>query len=151
MQGPCHTHMNIDQNASLDTNTPRLHPNCFIFGVGPSIRALDRMLGYIARTDIPVLLVGESGTGKEQIALEIHYRSRRSQETFLKLDCRQVPGQLSPAWLSQYGSSKIGGTNNGTIFFDEISQLALTSQKELLQLLVGDKPPGGYPRARTIS
>jgi len=106
--------------------------------VSPAIRAFDRTISHIAPTDIPILLVGESGTGKEEIALEIHYRSQRSKEAFLKFDCRQVPGQLSPAWLSRYGSSKLAGINNGTIFFDEISQLVPPSQDQLLQLLTGE-------------
>jgi two-component system, NtrC family, response regulator AtoC len=143
----------MDQSIPLGRDSTYPQPNSFIYGVGPAIRGLERMIGHIAPTDIPVLLVGESGTGKEQIALEIHYRSQQYKEAFLKFDCREVPGQLSPAWLSQYGSSKIGETNNGTIFFDEISQLAPTSQDELLQLLAGENTVASGPsrRARMIS
>ncbi|PYU28077.1 MAG: hypothetical protein DMG31_20960 [Acidobacteria bacterium] len=61
--------MNLHQNAPLNRGPRHPQPNCFIYGVGPAIRALDRMIGHIAPTDIPVLLVGESGTGKEQIAV----------------------------------------------------------------------------------
>jgi DNA-binding NtrC family response regulator len=144
--------MNLDQRTPLDRGSRHPQSNCFIYGVGPAIRALDLMIGHVAPTDIPVLLVGEGGTGKEEIALEIHYRSQRCEEGFLKFDCRQLPDQSSPAWLSRYGPLKIGGTNNGTIFFDEISELAPASQEKLLQLLAGEnQPPSGYPRARIIS
>jgi DNA-binding NtrC family response regulator len=143
----------MDQSIPLRRDSTYPQPNCFIYGVGPAIRALGRNIDHIAPTDIPGLLVGESGTGKEEIALEIHYRSLRCNEAFLKFDCRQLAGQSSPAWLTQYGSSKIGGTNNGTVFFDEISQLAPTSQDQLLQLLAGENTVASEQsrKARIIS
>jgi DNA-binding NtrC family response regulator len=143
--------MGIDQSTPLGA-CPLRQPNCFLYGVSPAIRAFDRTISHIASTDIPVLLVGESGTGKKEIALEIHYRSQRSKEAFLHFDCRRVPGQLSRAWLAQYDSLRIARTNNGTLFFDEIDQLELTSQHELLQFLDGESgEPSGQRRARTIS
>jgi DNA-binding NtrC family response regulator len=143
----------MDQSARLGSGSTHPESNCFIYGVGPAIRVLERMIGHIAPTDIPVLLVGESGTGKEQIALEIHYRSRQWKEAFLKFDCRKIPGQLTPAWLSQHSSWKIGGASNGTMFFREVSELAPTSQDQLLPLLTDRNTIASEPfqRARMIS
>lgn len=127
----------VGMDESLRWKTPQ--SNCFLYGLSPTIRAFDRTVSHIAPTEIPVLLVGERGTGKQEIALELHYRSERKKETFLKFDCRQVSGQLSPPWLSQAGPSKLTRATNGTIFLDEISELASTSQEELLRLLPHDK------------
>src|SRR5713101_6213672 len=55
--------------------------------VSVAMRELERVVADIAPTDIPVLLVGESGTGKEVLAAEIHGRSRRQSEPFIKLSC----------------------------------------------------------------
>lgn len=99
--------MSMDQSSPLERYSTHSQPNCFLYGAGPAIRAIDRMISHITPTEIPVLFVGEKGTGKEEIALELHYRSQRSKEPFLKFDCHQVPGQLSPAWLSQGGLSKL--------------------------------------------
>ena len=123
-------------------------PNRFIYGVGPAIRALSRTIDYIAQTEIPVLLLGESGTGKPEIALEIHYRSREWKEPFLKFDCRKIPGQLSPAWLSPHSSWKIKGTSKATIFLDEINQLVPEAQEQLFNILANQggahsSPPRG--------
>ena len=127
--------------------------NRFIYGVGPAIHALSRTIDYIAQTEIPVLLLGESGTGKPEIALEIHYRSREWKEPFLKFDCRRIPGQLSPAWLSPYSSWKIKGTSKATIFLDEINQLAPEAQDLLFKILADqDGAHSSPPRAvRVIS
>jgi two-component system response regulator AtoC len=127
-------------------------PNCFLYGIGPSICALDRMIDHLAPTEIPVLLVGESGTGKEEIALEIHYRSQRSHEPFLKFDCRQAPSQQYPAWLSEDQISKIKAAHRGTILFGEIGQLTTPSQERLFQQLTDASADlGTSPKLRIIS
>ena len=142
--------MNMDPRILVPTD--HTQPNSSLYGLSPAIRAFDRTIGHIARTEIPVLLVGESGTGKEDIALEIHYRSQRSKEAFSKFNCRQVPNQSVPAWLAQFSSSTIDRTNKGSFFFDEIDQLAPATQDELLKWLTDDdNAPSGKGSPRIIS
>lgn len=136
------------------TATP-LDAVCFVKGVSPAMRSLERVVTDIAPTDIPVLLVGESGTGKEAIALEIHRRSRRSNEAFLKWNCANSTLDSLP--IQQFFSTNCpdgkGPTGNGTLFLDEISQLEPSSQSSLLHLLPdGDRVPSGHSwGARLIS
>ena len=132
-------------------NSKHPEPNRFIYGVGPAIRGLSHTIDYIAQSGIPVLLLGESGTGKPEIALEIHYRSPEWKEPFLKFDCRKVPGELSPAWLSSQSSWKIKGSTQGTIFFDEINQLASVGQDQLFKILADQDGAGSsVPRGLRI-
>ena len=41
-------------------------------GISPAMQTLESVIGEIAPTNIPVLLVGESGTGKEMFANRVH-------------------------------------------------------------------------------
>ena len=124
--------MNPDRSTSARRDSAHPDPNCFLYGVGPAVRALERTIGHIAPTEIPVLLIRESGTGKENIAMEIHHLSGQRNDAFLKFDGRKVAGQSSPAWLSEH---RVDSASSGTVFFDEISQLTPTSQDQLLRSL----------------
>jgi two-component system response regulator AtoC len=106
----------------------------FVQGTSASMHALNRVIDDIAPTDIPVLLVGESGTGKEVVALEIHRRSRRSNEPVLKCAC----GSSVPSWLMRplnANSHRGNGASLGTIFLDEVDRLDADNQNTLLEFL----------------
>jgi len=118
-------------------------------GVSVAMRELERVIADIAPTDIPVLLVGESGTGKEVLAAEIHERSRRQSEPFVKLSCAALTPPSLNEWL--YGAGQGDGGNSsprpGTVFLDEVSELDPTCQSILLLALSdGDMVP--QPRCR---
>ena len=121
----------------------------FLHAVSGAMRELERVIADIAPTDIPVLLVGESGTGKEVVAAEIHRRSRRQNEPFIKMSCAALTPTSLNEWL--YGTGVGDGANSspspGTVFLDEISELDLSCQSKLLLALPdGDMVP--QPRCR---
>ncbi len=140
------------QNApAQDCDADRLS----VQAVSVAMRELKRVIADIAPTDIPVLLVGESGTGKEVLAAEIHGRSRRQSEPFIKLSC----AALTPLCLNEslYGTGQGDGANSpprpGTLFLDEISELDPTCQSVLL-LALSDRdmvPQPRCPGARVVS
>ena len=70
------------------------------------MQMLENIIGEIASTDIPVLLVGESGTGKEMLATRVHQLSTHAQEPLRRIPCASV----SPAILS----AELGLNSNGT-------------------------------------
>ncbi len=98
-------------------------------------------------TNSSVLLLGESGTGKELFAHSIHHASSRSSGSFVKVNCAAIPADLLESELFGYeeGSftgAKKGGkkgkfeaADGGTIFLDEIGELALHMQVKLLRVL----------------
>ncbi|MEN6566219.1 MAG: sigma 54-interacting transcriptional regulator [Veillonellales bacterium] len=100
-----------------------------------------------AKTDATVLIAGESGTGKEMLAQSIHAASPRAKGPFVAVNCAALPPQLLESELFGYvegaftGAAKGGKTglfelaHNGTIFLDEIGELALPLQARLLRTL----------------
>lgn len=122
----------------------------WISGVSAAMQALESIIGEIASTDIPVLLVGESGTGKEMLATRVHQLSAHAQQPLRRVPCASI----SPAILSAELGLNSNGTNvTGTVFFDEISELDTACQRYLLGVL----PDGdgharrGMAEARVVS
>ncbi len=111
-------------------------------------RAMARVfeqLTLVAPLDITVLLTGESGTGKTQLARAIHDNSPRSAGPFIELNCAAIPEQLFESELfgTREGAftgarqlrGKVAAADGGTLFVDEVSEIPLTAQGKLLQLL----------------
>ncbi len=127
---------------------------CFVHGISPAMRALERTIADIASTDIPVLLVGESGTGKEVVALEIHRLSRRRNEPFVKCGCSGLTGDSLSAQLQRMeNASAEEEPSCGSLFLDGINHLEPATQGRLLQLLPDGSgvPPYGCHNMRVIS
>lgn len=106
----------------------------FVYGAGATMQTLNEMVGEIARTDIPVLIVGESGTGKDAYAKLIHKLSVMSPSRLKKIDCAsfdpaELFGQLrSLAPLSAPDTC-------GTFYLDNVQELDAASQRELISHL----------------
>jgi two-component system, NtrC family, response regulator AtoC len=117
-----------------------------LISISPAMRRVRALLERIADTDVPVLLLGESGTGKEVIAREIHARSRRRNRPFIKVNCAALPGELLESELFGHERGAFTGAtaekpgkfelaDQGTIFLDEIGEMAIRLQAKLLQVL----------------
>ncbi|MGB8540712.1 MAG: sigma 54-interacting transcriptional regulator [Candidatus Acidiferrales bacterium] len=125
----------------------------FVGGMSAAMQTLENVVAEIALTNIPVLLVGESGTGKEMFAQRIHCLSAHSDAPLAKISC----ASLNIAnFANELGLDSNGNSANGklsTVFFDEISELDSTCQRNLLYALPdGDaRPRRGLLGARVIS
>ncbi|SEM70547.1 two component, sigma54 specific, transcriptional regulator, Fis family [Stigmatella aurantiaca] len=117
-----------------------------IISTSPAMRRARALVERIADTDVPVLLLGESGTGKEVIAREIHARSQRRNKPFIKVNCAALPGELLESELFGHERGAFTGAtaekpgkfelaDQGTIFLDEIGEMAIRLQAKLLQVL----------------
>jgi two-component system response regulator AtoC len=93
-----------------------------------------------------VLVQGESGVGKEVVARSIHLNSSRRERPFVKVNCAALPSELLESELFGYEKGAFTGAyrqkpgkfelaNGGTIFLDEISEMSLSLQGKLLQVL----------------
>ncbi len=111
-----------------------------------AMRRAKSLVDQIADTDVPVLITGESGVGKEVIAREIHTRSRRLQKPFIKVNCAALPAELLESELFGHERGAFTGAtaekpgkfelaHQGTIFLDEIGEMAIRLQAKLLQVL----------------
>ena len=105
----------------------------------------------VANVDTTVLITGESGAGKEVIAKLIHETGITCKGPFVQINCAAIPESLLESELFGYeggafsGASKTGKpglfemAENGTILLDEISELPLSLQAKLLQVLQSKK------------
>lgn len=100
----------------------------------------------IAKTNSNVLILGESGTGKELLARSIHLNSNRKNHQFIPVACNALPKTLLESELFGYEKGAFTGAqnlkiglielaNNGTIFFDEVTEIDLDVQPKLLRFL----------------
>jgi len=122
----------------------------FVEAISPAMRSLEQIIANVAATDLPLLVVGESGTGKGAVALHIHRRSQRRNEPFTKIVC----GALTPEFFEtlrrdlERGNGHEGTSVIGTLFLDEVFELATPCQASLLHAF----PDGEMtPRAHGLS
>ena len=113
----------------------------------------------VSGTDVPVLLTGETGTGKEVFAQAIHYSSKRARQNFVAVNCSSFSKELLESEMFGHEAGSFTGAlkdkkglfeeaNNGTIFLDEIGEMAFELQAKLLRILetgeyikIGDTKP----------
>jgi two-component system nitrogen regulation response regulator NtrX len=117
-----------------------------IVGESPAIRHVVAAALKVAPTQASVLITGESGTGKELIANIIHANSPRSQGPMVKVNCSAIPDTLVESELFGYERGAFTGAvtsrrglfetaHRGTIFLDEVADLAPTAQAKILRVL----------------
>lgn len=128
----------------------------------PRMHEIYQLIARVAQADIRVLLLGETGTGKEVIAKHVHESSARAKKPYLAINCAALPGDLLESELFGYERGAFTGAvkakpglleaaNGGTVFLDELGEMALTTQAKLLRVLEEQKVMrvGGL-RARSI-
>ena len=111
-----------------------------------AMRAVMRLIDRAALRDTPILLVGESGTGKELLARALHKKSPRAPGPFLAVNCSAIPetlleselfghrrGAFTDAHDDQRGLFQ--SAQGGTVFLDEIGDMAPALQGKLLRVL----------------
>jgi transcriptional regulator with GAF, ATPase, and Fis domain len=134
-----------------------------IVGCSRALRQVLEQVGTVASTDASVLITGESGTGKELIAREVHKRSRRSRQPFVKVNCSAIPREIFESEFFGHARGAFTGAvqerpgrfqaaDGGTIFLDEIGDLPLELQPKLLRVLQeGEYERVGEDRTRTVN
>lgn len=130
-----------------------------IRGTSPSLQEAVALARKVAATDVTVLLTGETGTGKEVFAQAIHHGSRRRDHAFVAVNCSAFSKDLLESELLGHKAGSFTGAvkdkkglfeiaDNGTIFLDEIGEMAHELQAKLLRVLetgeyikIGDTKP----------
>jgi transcriptional regulator with PAS, ATPase and Fis domain len=116
----------------------------------------------VARSDAKVLITGESGVGKEVVARAINMASARSEQAFVPVNCAGIPetlleselfGHVKGSFTGAYRDKpgKLETAAHGTIFLDEIGEMALRMQGLLLRFLeTGEIQKVGAERVSTV-
>jgi DNA-binding NtrC family response regulator len=110
------------------------------------MRSVIETVAQVARRDSTVLLTGESGTGKELLAKAIHQSSLRASKPFVTVNCGALPETLAESELFGHRKGSFTGAiadragkfeaaNEGTVFLDEVGELALPLQVKLLRVI----------------
>ena len=116
--------------------------------VGESLRMRDvyQFIGRVAPSDSTVLIFGESGTGKELVARAMHQNSGRATKPFVAINCAALAETLLESELFGHEKGSFTGAiaqkkgklevaDGGTVFLDEIGELAPSLQAKLLRVL----------------
>lgn len=128
----------------LETELGSLWGN--IVGTSKAMEMVFSMMKRVADTPTTVLIVGESGTGKELIARGLHKGSSRQNAPFVSINCGAIPESLLESELFGYEKGAFTGAtsvkqgrfefaNGGTVFLDEVGEMALGLQVKLLRVL----------------
>ncbi len=117
-----------------------------IIGESPQMQEMFRLIARVGPTDKPILIQGESGTGKELVAHALHQASPLADKPFVVINCAALPETLLESELFGYEKGAFTGAagmkpglfevaDGGTLFIDEIGELALGLQAKLLRVL----------------
>jgi DNA-binding NtrC family response regulator len=121
-------------------------PFGLLYGTSSVMQQLTRQIERVAQTLATVLIIGESGTGKELVAKTLHDCSTRSKQAFIPVNCGAIPANLIEAELFGHEKGSFTGATSqhvgyfehasgGTIFLDEITEMAPEMQVKLLRVL----------------
>jgi transcriptional regulator with GAF, ATPase, and Fis domain len=133
-----------------------------IAGKSPALREALELAARVAPTSLAVLLLGETGTGKELLARAIHARGKRSERPFIRVNCAALPSSLIESELFGHEKGAFTGAasakpgrfelaDEGTLFLDEVGELAPEAQAKLLRVLEsGEFERIGGTRTRKI-
>ena len=117
-----------------------------IVGSSAVMQEVFKVIGQVTASDVTVMITGESGTGKELVARSIWKHSHRSGKPFIAVNCAAIPDNLIESELFGHEKGSFTGAtgqrlgkfelcDGGTIFLDEIGDMALATQTKILRVL----------------
>ncbi len=117
-----------------------------LIGSGAAMRRVFEVIRKVAETDLTVLIRGESGTGKELVAEALHQHSTRARGPFVAVNCAAISRELVESELFGHEKGAFTGADarrkgrfesasGGTIFLDEIGDMAPETQAKVLRVL----------------
>jgi DNA-binding NtrC family response regulator len=133
-------------NNDLENKYDQLKKEIGLYGSSPEIEEIIRIITTVAASDLSVLIVGESGTGKELAARAIHRLSNRRNRPLIAVNTGAIPEGILESELFGHEKGSFTGAinqkkgyfeaaNHGTIFLDEIGEMAQNTQVKLLRII----------------
>ena len=134
------------ENAQLKEVLSRERTEPDIIGKSPAMQEVFRLIERAGRTDKAILIQGESGTGKELVAKALQRASSRADKPMVVINCAALPESLLESELFGHEKGAFTGAvaakpglfevaDGGTLFIDEIGELAGSLQAKLLRVL----------------
>ena len=117
-----------------------------IIGESAAMQEVYRLVQRTAASNKPILIQGESGTGKELVARALYEASPLADKPFVVINCAALPESLLESELFGHEKGSFTGAisakqglfevaDGGTLFIDEIGELAGPLQAKLLRVL----------------
>jgi DNA-binding NtrC family response regulator len=117
-----------------------------LIGSGAAMRRVFETIQKVAETDLSVIIRGESGTGKELVAQALHSSGSRCSGAFVAVNCAAINRELVESELFGHEKGAFTGADRrrvgrfeaadgGTIFLDEIGDMAPATQAKVLRVL----------------
>lgn len=136
---------NKENEVTQETTSTKLDSK-LLLGKSPIFEQALQLAQKVAPTNATVLLTGETGTGKEVFATAIHQSSLRKDQNFVAINCSAFSKDLLESELFGHKAGAFTGAMKdqkglfeeahlGTIFLDEIGEMALDLQAKLLRVL----------------
>jgi two-component system, NtrC family, nitrogen regulation response regulator NtrX len=136
-----------EENKYLRKKTIEKHS---ITGNSPAVAALKNQIVQAAPSDAWILITGENGTGKELVARTVHNLSGRADQAWVDVNCAAIPDNMIESELFGHEKGTVSETaakkrgkfeiaNYGTLFFDEIGDMNLSTQAKILRVLQEQK------------
>ena len=134
------------ENRQLKVALERTRPTFDMIGESTAMKEVLRLIERAGPTDKPILIQGESGAGKELVAQALHQASEVSDNPMITINCAALPEQLLESELFGHEKGAFTGATSakpglfevadgGTLFVDEIGELAPSLQAKFLRVL----------------
>lgn len=138
--GLARRHRQILQTIRFESERYRL------VGSSPAMQDVCALIRKVAPADATVLVRGASGTGKELVARALHGNSARAERPLVTINCAAIPQALLESLLFGHEKGAFTGADQarpglvevaegGTLFIDEVGEMAPALQAKLLRLL----------------
>jgi two-component system response regulator HydG len=136
--------------------------NVELVGSAPAMQKLQAAIGFVARSNAPVLITGETGVGKELVARAIHAQSARRTKPLVVVNTSAIPQELLESEIFGHTRGAFTGAvqprkgllseaDGGTLLLDEIGDMPVGLQAKLLRVLqFGEVRPLGSDRAHQV-
>jgi DNA-binding NtrC family response regulator len=133
-------------NRQLKAALKHQSPSHRMIGESAEMQEVFRLIERVGPTDKPILIQGESGTGKELVARALHEASPLADEPLVIINCAALPATLLESELFGHEKGSFTGAiaakpglfevaDGGTLFIDEIGEMAGELQAKLLRVL----------------
>lgn len=121
-----------------------------LIGISAPMQQVYELIETVVPQNPMVLIQGESGTGKELVARTIHHKSERRDMPFVPVNCGSIAEGLPEDKVVNHVTALIKKVDGGTIYLDEIAELAPALRLSLLQALEGEQKAKGIS-ARVVA
>ena len=142
----CNTARLSKENRQWRAVVQRTQMRSNMIGESPEMQEIYRLIERAGPADKPILILGESGTGKELVARALHQSSSRADKPMVVINCAALPEMLLESELFGHEKGSYTGATSakqglfeiadgGTLFIDEIGEMAPGLQAKLLRVL----------------